>query len=55
MTHAEYLERYHEESEDVRRTIGTYLARDDFPLAKAELERWDARVDALWAQVQTPA
>ena len=55
MTHDQYLERYHEESEALRRELNTYLGRlqeGDLEEAKGALERWDRRVDALWSQVQ---
>lgn len=58
MTHAEYLEAYHEEGEVMRRALNVLLGRQtdaDIQEAKATLERWDSRVDALWSQVQTPA
>lgn len=58
MTLAQYLERYHEEGEVVRRTLATLLGRQaegDVAEAKAVLDRWDARVDQMWASVETPA
>ena len=58
MTHAQYLDRYHEESEAMRRELNTLLGRlqeGDVEEAKRTLERWDVRVDELWAQVETPA
>ena len=55
MTHAQYLERYHEESEALRQELNTLLGRGDYELAQTSLQRWGSRVDALWAQVQTPA
>lgn len=55
ITHGRYLELYHEGSEAVRREMNLLLGRGDVDEAKLTLERWDAAVDALWAQVQTPA
>lgn len=54
MTHAQYLDAYHEESEAMRQELNMRLGRGDYELAQATLQRWSARVDALWAQVQTP-
>lgn len=55
ITLARYLELYHEESEALRRDINTMLGRGDLTEAQALLVAWDGRVDALWAQVETPA
>lgn len=55
LTMEQYLQRYHEESEAMRREINLLLGRGDVDEARATLVVWDGRVDALWAQVETPA